>query len=68
MTTWLGLFFGNVLVHYKGHRDRLKVWFPMATIWFLVGIFIQLGGWEMSKQVWSPRFDKERKQYKREDG
>lgn len=60
MTAFLGFFFGTVLVYYKTHGARLALWAMMATVWFVAGILIHVGGWEMNKQTWSPRWDRGR--------
>ena len=56
LTTWLGLFFGYVLVWYKDHDSRLRQWAPMSLVWLVTGIIIHYAGWKMNKQLWSPSY------------
>jgi len=56
LTTFLGFHFGNVLIHFKGHRERLLQWIPLSLSLFVTGLAIHYGGWKMNKQLWSPSY------------
>ena len=56
LTTWLGLFLGNVLVHYTDHVARLRMWSCLAVSWFVLGLVIDAAGWHINKQTWSPSY------------
>ncbi len=44
LTTFIGMHFGNILLTYKDHGQRLKHWGIFAFVLFWTGCFIHIGG------------------------
>ena len=56
LTTWLGLYFGLVLVNNPGdHRARLRHLSIMSTVCFVFGWVLNFW-WRMNKQIWNPAY------------
>ena len=55
LTTWLGLHFGLVLVHFPDVSYRLQHWGLLSTVFFALGCLIS-PFWGFNKQQWSPSY------------
>jgi heparan-alpha-glucosaminide N-acetyltransferase len=52
LTTWLGLHFGKVLLHFPAHAYRIKHWAAFSVGLMTLGCIIHfLGDWKMNKQA-----------------
>ncbi|XP_024022387.1 heparan-alpha-glucosaminide N-acetyltransferase isoform X2 [Morus notabilis] len=53
LSTIIGLHFGHVLIHLKGHQERLKHWISMGSVLVVSGIILHFtdGGNRVSKRA-----------------
>ncbi|KAF5198078.1 Heparan-alpha-glucosaminide n-acetyltransferase [Thalictrum thalictroides] len=52
-TCFVGLHYGHIIVHYKGHTQRLFLWFISSMLLLLSGLILEVLGMPVSKPLYT---------------